>query len=146
MPVHKEETIRLLEKRGYGMQLKIRTNYAIRVILVLAKHQKKTSIELAEILSIETASLTIILKTLKQANLLSVTQGVKGGYRLNKNPADVTMLDIINVMEPINIMHQSIYKNDDAINHVFSQLQKRIETEFSKTSIAELAICMKTCY
>lgn len=131
------------------MQLKITTNYAIRIILELARHKKRTSIELADLLSVEVAFILKILNKLKHEDLLQVMHGVSGGYLLKKNPKDLTMLDIIKVMEPTIKINRCL-EDDIHVKHTFAtyslksvylQVQERIEGEFSNT-IAELVEVM----
>lgn len=133
------------------MQLKLTTNYAIRIILELARHKKRTSLELATILSVEIDFLLKILNKLKHEGFLCVRHGVSGGYMLNKNPEQLTILDIIKAMEPtikinrclddeMNTRHSFV---NDPIEGVYLQLQKRIEEEFSSYTIAQLVTFMR---
>lgn len=129
------------------MQFKLKTGQAIRVILELARYKKRTSVQLADLLSMEATSITVILQSLKKANLIKVSQGMFGGYSLNKNPEDITMLDVIKVTEPtihINLcLDQGMClrnKNDKCpVREVYVQVQERMEEEFKKYTIAELA-------
>ena len=40
-----------------------------------------------------------ILRTLRQAGIVSSQRGVEGGFRLAKNPAEVTVADVIRALE-----------------------------------------------
>lgn len=54
-----------------------------------------------------------ILKALTRANVLDSTRGVKGGYSLNREPAEITIANIIEALEgPIAITDCSIPDGD----------------------------------
>lgn len=56
-------------------------------------------VEIAEKMQIPPAYLITIMKSLKQAGFVSVKRGNSGGYMLTKHPSEITLWDIMVVME-----------------------------------------------
>ena len=67
------------------MQLKITTDYAIRIVYYLAcRGEVITASELAYELKIPESYIPKITKKLKEANIITACEGIKGGYSLVK--------------------------------------------------------------
>jgi len=78
--------------------------YGVRIMVDLARHygerpRSLTDISQAEMLPL--AYLEQLVKLLREANppLVSSTRGAHGGYRLNRNPEDISMGEIVRVLE-----------------------------------------------
>ena len=54
---------------------------------------------LAEICDLNVSLVGKVLKLLVKAELLTSTRGVYGGYQLQKNPEDITLLNVIEAIE-----------------------------------------------
>lgn len=82
------------------MQLNITTDYAIRTILYLGQCKEKVSaVQISEDMHIPKGYLEKVLKKLKQSSYISSELGTKGGYYLNKGLEDITLGELIRVME-----------------------------------------------
>ncbi len=83
------------------MQLQITTDYAIRIVSYLAKHQDQllTAREMSEQLGITYAYFIKVVSRIRQAGFIKSVQGSAGGYCLAKDAADITLYDIIEAME-----------------------------------------------
>lgn len=82
------------------MQLNISTDYAIRSLLYLATcGRQASSSEISKEMHIPDNYLYAVMGKLKKAGLTVATRGVKGGWTLTKDPADIALLDVIAVME-----------------------------------------------
>ena len=78
------------------MQLKITTDYAIRIVYYLAcRSEVITASELAYELKIPESYIPKITKKLKEANIITACEGIKGGYSLVKKTEDISLFDII---------------------------------------------------
>jgi len=78
--------------------------YGVRIMVDLARHygerpRSLTDISQAEMLPL--AYLEQLVKLLREANppLVTSTRGAHGGYRLNRNPEDISMGEIVRVLE-----------------------------------------------
>lgn len=85
------------------MQLSTKSRYALRILLALAgKKEENTSVKgrdiaLAE--EITEAYLEQIMITLKAIGMVGTVRGCNGGYFLKRDPADITLLEIIEAFE-----------------------------------------------
>jgi len=94
------------------MILKVSTKgeYGVRIMVDLARHyggrpRSLTDISEAEMLPL--AYLEQLVKLLREANppLVSSTRGAHGGYQLSRTPAEISMGEIVRVLEgPISPM------------------------------------------
>lgn len=78
------------------------TEYAIRAVLHLAKQPRGQIVlkkEICEEQDVTPAFLTKILQPLIKAGVVGSQRGVGGGFYLLKDPAEVTLLDVINSQE-----------------------------------------------
>ena len=80
------------------MQLKITTDYAVRIVYYLALHRGTvTAAELSE--ALKESYIPKITKKLKDANMITACEGIKGGYSLSRKPEDISLFDIISSTE-----------------------------------------------
>ena len=82
------------------MQLKLTTDYAIRTVVYLATQSGITSVaEIGSKMGISENYLMKVLKALKDAGLVAGYQGKRGGYAISKKPEEISLWDIVEVME-----------------------------------------------
>ena len=84
------------------MMISTKGRYALRVMLDLAGHRESGYIPLAEIAARQKISekyLESILSVLSKAGMLDALRGKGGGYRLAKDPADISVLQIISALD-----------------------------------------------
>ena len=66
--------------------------------------------ELAERAGLEAPTVTKLLKPLAQAGLVEAFRGVNGGYRLARDAADITLVEIVEAMEgPLGMTECSVH-------------------------------------
>jgi len=82
------------------MQLNISTDYAIRIILYLASsRQVVSSSRLSRVIRVSPRYLLQIGARLRDAGLIATVNGPTGGYSLIKPPEQISLHDIIIIME-----------------------------------------------
>lgn len=84
------------------MQISTKGRYALRFLLDLCRHQGSGSVSLksiAERQGISKKYLEHVVSMLNPADLFQITRGYQGGYRLAKDPADITVADVLRVTE-----------------------------------------------
>ncbi len=84
------------------MMVSTRGRYALRVLVDLAEHQSDGYITLKEIAGRQEISekyLETIVKDLVKLRVLEGVRGKGGGYRLDKEPKEINVLEILRVME-----------------------------------------------
>ncbi len=80
------------------------TQYAIRAVVMLAYHQESGPVGngvLAENAKIPPSYLAKILQGLVKTGVVASRRGAKGGFTLSKGPEEITLLDVVNAVEPI---------------------------------------------
>ena len=130
------------------MKISTKGRYALLVMLDLAEHQAEDFIPLKDIAKRQDISekyLESIIKLLVKHKLLIGLRGKGGGYRLMKNPSDITVGEVLriaeeNIMidnEDIENMHRtSEYRTID----MWDKLSKMINNYFDSISIADLIV------
>lgn len=95
------------------MQLNITTDYAIRIVLYLGQcTQTASAAQIAEDMCIPRGYLEKILRKLKKESYISADLGAKGGYRLNKGLEDITLGELIRLMENTVKMNRCLEKDE----------------------------------
>jgi Rrf2 family protein len=84
------------------MKLSTKGRYGVRLMIDLADHYGEGPVLLREIAKREEISekyLSNLMNPLKAMGLVEATRGVHGGYVLGKAPAEITMKEIVHVLE-----------------------------------------------
>ena len=79
-----------------------KTRYALRSLLFLAEEQDGNPVQLARIAETQRVPpkyLELIMLDLKKAGLVKSARGPRGGYRLAKEPRDISFGEIVRTME-----------------------------------------------
>lgn len=85
------------------MKFRTTTRYGIRALAEIGKADPDKGIlqkDIAEIQHLSVGYLDRIISELKQAGLIKNIKGKKSGYRLAKDPAEISMLEIHLAFEP----------------------------------------------
>lgn len=80
------------------MQLSTKGRYAVVAMVELARHNAASSLPLSSIAErqqISTAYLEQLFMKLRRADLVKAVRGPKGGYRLSRSPAEITIAEIM---------------------------------------------------
>ena len=80
------------------------SEYALRAVIWLAEHQNEGPVgnkRIAEDTQVPASYLSKILHDLAAAGFLSSRRGVGGGFRLIIPPNELTMLDVVNAVDPL---------------------------------------------
>ena len=125
------------------------TDYAIRVILMLAQQPEGTRLPTSEIgreMLIPTAFLSRIVAQLAQANLLVTFQGRDGGLQLPRPAAQITLKDVVELMEGPLLLSECMtgeeacpFEGDCRVRCRWINLQASILDELNSTTFADLA-------
>lgn len=96
------------------------TDYATVVLTVLAARPGEvlSASDLAEHSGLETPTVSKVLKPLAQAGLVEGLRGVHGGYRLSRDAADISLVEIVEAMEgPLAMTECSLDHSQCGISH-----------------------------
>ncbi|MEM6855280.1 MAG: Rrf2 family transcriptional regulator [Planctomycetota bacterium] len=85
------------------MQMSNTVEYALRAVVWLSDHadQSHTSHSIAEATRMPSSYLSKILKSLSHAGIVTGQRGVNGGYTLNRDPNGLSILEVVNAVEPV---------------------------------------------
>ncbi len=78
--------------------------YSLRAVLYLAHHYGKEPVghlKIAAETAVPTAYLSKVLQGLVKAEVLVSRRGASGGFQLARDPAKLTVLEVVNAVEPI---------------------------------------------
>lgn len=84
------------------MMISTRGRYALRVLIDLAEHQGGGYLPLKEIANRQEISLKYmeqVMGLLSQNGLVDTAHGKGGGYRLNRDPSDYRVSDVLRITE-----------------------------------------------
>jgi Rrf2 family nitric oxide-sensitive transcriptional repressor len=77
--------------------------YALRAVVFLANDPKagRTTEQIAKVTLVPQAYLSKVMQQLAAAGLVRAQRGIGGGFTLLKDPAEITILEIVNAVDPI---------------------------------------------
>jgi Rrf2 family protein len=120
------------------------TNYALHTMLYFVALPVGTTIgvqRLAELQRLSPTYLSKILTKLVKAGIIESTPGINGGYRLTRNKADLSFLEVIHAIEGT----ASLFHCDDGEDHqgcliqqVMTQAEQRMEAYLKERKLIEL--------
>jgi len=107
----------LLNQHRSSMKISKKTQYALRALIEFTHHHGRTPLlrrDIAQKQHIPLQFLEHILLTLKHAGLLASHRGVRGGYSLIKQPREITLGQVIRMMDgplaPIPCVSKTAYQ------------------------------------
>ncbi len=120
-------------------QLSTKTHYGVAALIDLANVYGKNLTRIKEIVenrNISKSYLEQIFNRLSKFGVVKSVRGNRGGYELAKDPAEVTLFEIIEILEgPLEVASD---KGVDVLNNVFEKLEDDIRRRFSM-SLHEIA-------
>jgi len=84
------------------MRLSTRGHYGLLAMVELARHHGRGPLSLSEIAQageLPLSYLEQLFGALRQAGLVEGTRGVRGGYRLTRDPSTITVGEVVRVLE-----------------------------------------------
>lgn len=132
------------------MKLSSRCEYALLALVYLARHYEKGFISARKIAAEKAIPLTFleqILLTLKSAKFLRSVKGKGGGFSLAKNPSDISLAEIIRLIDgalaPSESVSKYFYeptpiKKEKQLLAVFKEIRDNIADKLESTSLADI--------
>jgi len=115
------------------MKLKNEIEYVFRILNYLSLQNKDrivTSTEIAENENIPHLFSIRVLKKMEKKGLLKIFKGANGGYKLNKDPKDITLRDAVETIEDeIIIKDRSCVAGQTSCSVIFKALES-VENNF----------------
>ncbi len=131
------------------MRLTRAGEYAVRCMVYLSHKGKGVQIskqEIAESADIPAHFLAKIAQDLAKANMISIKQGAKGGYSLLKEPTDISLLEVVEVMIGEIFLNDCVGRpvtcnisNKCSVHKVWEIARDQLRETLAKVSLAELS-------
>ena len=131
------------------MKISTKGRYGLRVLLDIAAHQEKGPVILRDISARQEISekyLWQVINPLKSAGLVNSTRGAKGGYLLAKAPGDITLLEIVSILEgPVSVVDcvgspdQCGRSGACVTRGVWGKIESAIKDSMAKITLKEIA-------
>ena len=131
------------------MRISRQADYAVRAVLHLSlvnSRARVTRAEIAEAQEIPLAFLTKILNRLAAAGLVDLRRGVKGGVKLAKAPAEISLADVIETVDGPLTLNRCLIRPHEcprdhfcAVHPLWRQLTKELRARLAGIDFAALA-------
>lgn len=120
--------------------------YALRAVVAIAQGAGEAVVTptLVEITKVPPGYLPKVLQTLRRAGLLHSKRGLGGGFTLAKAPDQITVLDVVNIVDPIKRIERCPLDNGPhgvtlcPLHKKLDEAAEMVEKSFASTTIAEL--------
>ncbi len=130
-------------------RIKRQTDYAVRVILALARQpegERLTTAAIQESMQIPRAFLQRIIAQLAQSRLVQTFPGRDGGIQLLRKASEITLRDVVELMEGSIMISECLpgdafcpFEEHCPVRRRWARLQSVILKELSRTTFADLA-------
>jgi Rrf2 family protein len=120
--------------------------YALRAVVFLAQQSPaaRTTGQIARATRVPPAYLAKVLHSLAQAGVVRSQRGTGGGVALVKDPADLTILEVVNAVDPIKRIRECPLGLAAhgvrlcPLHHRLDNALALVEDAFRKTTLAEV--------
>jgi Rrf2 family protein len=119
--------------------------YALRAVVHLSMADGAlTTQDIASSTKVPAGYLAKVLQSLARAGLLSSQRGLRGGFRVTRDPHDLTVLEVINAVDPIRRITAcplGLSAHGDSLCALHQRLDdaaRSVEEAFGSATIADL--------
>jgi Rrf2 family protein len=133
------------------MKISTKGRYGLRILIDLANHDNgkpRLIRDIAQAQQISEKYISRLVIALRRAGLIRSVRGVNGGFHLAKTPEEITLLEVLEVMEgPVAIVECVAAVKCDrrsrcGVRSIWQQLNDNIRTMMSGITLAEI---LKAC-
>ncbi len=123
-------------------------DYALRALLYLTRLEPSSRFVPANEISNEMQTppflLSRILQRLVKSGLLHSMKGHHGGFRLNKNPAEINVYDVIEIIDGSIVVHDCVSEKCGmgpccALRDAFTRAERALELALRAVTLAEIS-------
>ncbi len=131
------------------MKISTQGRYGLRALVDLAEHEEKNAIPLREISRRQDISeryLEQLFAKLRKAGIIESVRGAYGGYKLKKEPEEITVGDVLRILEGYIVpvyctgkAPESCKMQGDCVTHeVWEELRKKVVEVVDSITLADL--------
>ena len=114
------------------LSVSMKCKYGIKAVLALGEHYGRGLLQIKDIAQakqIPRQYLEQIFNRLVNASIVSSVRGKKGGYQLAKDPSNITVLDLIDILEGGVQLTDGTDREVDALFNLFDGIEKKIKKD-----------------
>jgi Rrf2 family cysteine metabolism transcriptional repressor len=136
---------------SFSMRVSSKAHYGLRMMTEFARGYGSGPLSIAEVARVEhlpVAYLEQLAAQLRRGGLVESTRGVHGGYALSRPPEQISVLDVVRIVEgevaPVEcvahdyVSGSCIREGECASRGLWQRLKVSIDTVLSHTTLAEL--------
>jgi Rrf2 family protein len=134
------------------MQVSTRGKYSVRAVLDIAQHSDGSPVPLAAISQREGISLLFLeqlFQPLRKGNIVRSVRGSHGGYVLARDPAQITIGEIVRLIEP-PLYTSSCFSKAESVDDcrissscisgaIWKQLSEHVDNFLDSITVADLS-------
>lgn len=127
------------------MKVSQKVDYACRALAYLAQRHDGGQLfrteEISEVEEIPQNFLSLILNDLKKRGFLTSKRGKAGGWRLSQDPAQVTLLQVVEALEPELVNYEGMKKGAscEAVEGCWEEVSSLVRKRLGETSLEGLS-------
>ncbi|MFQ5451741.1 MAG: RrF2 family transcriptional regulator [Nitrospinaceae bacterium] len=120
--------------------------YALRSVVCLAAcpDSPLTSRQVSRVTQVPVSYLSKVLQALVRAGIVRSQRGLHGGFSLSKNPGELTLLEVINSVDPIRLIRKCPLDLEEhggelcPLHRRLNDSIKMIEKAYQETTVQDL--------
>lgn len=120
--------------------------YALRAVVYLANRpgESARTSEIAELTKVPPAYLSKVLQALSREEIVTSRRGIGGGVTLSRDPSELTVLDVVEAVDPIQRINSCPLELKAHGVHLcplhrrLDNAMKAVEEAFAATTLAEI--------
>lgn len=132
------------------MKLTTKSEYSILALIYLARHEKKGFVKIEDICSkydISKKYLELLISVLRQNRYIKTRRGTSGGYKLAKPASQISVAEIIRIMDGALAATESVSKyyysdtpltKEKKIVSVFKEIRDYISNRLEALKLSDL--------
>lgn len=133
------------------MRVSSKAHYGLRMMTEFTRGYGRGPLSIAEVARVEhlpVAYLEQLAAQLRRGGLIESTRGVHGGYRLTRPPEQISVLDVVRILEgevsPVEcvahdyVSGSCIREGECASRGLWMRLKQSIDAVLSQTTLADL--------
>ena len=138
-----------------GMNISTKGRYGMRILYDIAVHddgKRRLMKDIAESQGISEKYISRLMISLRKAGLVRSVRGAKGGYRLGRDPSQISILEVVEAMEGrvciVDCVGSSITcpkTQTCPTNGLWARLNREIRASMGKVTLSEVIEQYRGC-
>ncbi|MBI5380722.1 MAG: Rrf2 family transcriptional regulator [Opitutae bacterium] len=127
------------------MKLSVKVDYACRVLAQIARLHGTNELahveSLAKVEAVPANYLAQILSELREGDLITSRRGKQGGYALARSPEDITLYDIVKLVEGdvLELSGEDKGQSGRRVQQIWREVRETLEQKLRSYTLAQLA-------